>query len=1003
MASLGNKPIEQAAIELDPYAVLANGDPSQLEHSSKYLLVTRLKEIESRDPHFRRGDFRRKFSAAGFFTKDVIDEIKLLLTAGGDGHLCDLILELLADSPATEHLVDELLHLALEPGVNENTRLLAGRCLIGLQGYNHRVYCAVLTSEASHTSLSITAEAIKTLGPETFGRDYLAAFFRVCANLYPGHKERLERTIGTRYFVQRLITGLDVAIIEWLLDDLTKDLTCKCGKECYECDCLNGMSKIIGLMLDRHFELATPPFDPKRIWQWVGNLNYHEGKSANQSKAVKVLREEDSLRQGIIAHVLGKLTDRDLIFDTTQDKFNWYCHSGLAFQANDYKFVVDLAFESDNPELWVSFMAKHNYHRNREELGPDSLRQHMRQQALEKSSFMREWVKSNRAAAQIERKYRIRIFKHNRRMRRRSQKKNVIRIANIKYVQENRELVEGGRHWSLLVRFAYLVLNDPGIIEQEFGEESLVRNALKNCLDFIAPQTPDLLKFAELQCASEGLHVESILFAACLEIMNVKGSLEGVDLRLLQALRTNLHMGYSAVSEEEREALKAEVNRLIFPDAESAENFLRQYVEPQLAQPGCTNPEIWLLRSEEVFSHSRASLSIEWLRRFRGLALTPLDTLFEIAAQHGNRDDLKKIILERCAEFICCCPTPTGSEHIENMRTFWFVRAWYFLHRPPETCWDWLKADKDTVFIINGHSGAMNRGDHPYWPKLTPSKVEAVLEAFIDKWPKVNLPSTWGTGSPKEEDAYRFLTEIVWSINTCDPDDAIPVLDRLISNPSFTDQHQNLRSIHSAQVRNKALRDFEPPTPQEIVAHLDRDSVVTVEDLRQHVIQELQDLQKAIDGGEFNSSDRFYEKGERLGEVRSTEIIAERLNLRLEQQGISVTLEHQLKAAKRSDFTVTKMIGSKRRLLVTEVKGQWHDELYTAASAQLHERYSIHPDAEQQGIYLVIWFGADEKVAGRITHTIKSAQELKSSIVAKLPLELTGLIDVFVLDVSKPQ
>jgi hypothetical protein len=97
---------------------------------------------------------------------------------------------------------------------------------------------------------------------------------------------------------------------------------------------------------------------------------------------------------------------------------------------------------------------------------------------------------------------------------------------------------------------------------------------------------------------------------------------------------------------------------------------------------------------------------------------------------------------------------------------------------------------------------------------------------------------------------------------------------------------------------------------------------VTVEGLRQLVLQELQDFQKAIIGGEYNSADRFYEKGERLGEVRSTEIIAERLNLRLEPQGISVTPEHHLKAGNRSDFTVTKMIGGRRRLLVTEVKGR---------------------------------------------------------------------------------
>lgn len=84
------------------------------------------------------------------------------------------------------------------------------------------------------------------------------------------------------------------------------------------------------------------------------------------------------------------------------------------------------------------------------------------------------------------------------------------------------------------------------------------------------------------------------------------------------------------------------------------------------------------------------------------------------------------------------------------------------------------------------------------------------------------------------------------------------------------------------------------------------------------------------------------------------------------------------------------------------MKGQWHKDLYTAASAQLHERYSIHPDAEQQGIFIVIWFGKHEKVSGRKRHSIKTAQDLKKSIEATLPPQLQGLIDVFVLDVSKP-
>ncbi|MEP1059710.1 MULTISPECIES: hypothetical protein [Cyanophyceae] len=1009
MAAIGNKPIEESAIELDPYAVLANGDPSQLEPSSKRLLMNRLKEIETQDPYFRRGDFWRRFSVAGFFTHDVVEELKPLLKAGGDGDLRDLILELLAGSPAIEQLRDELRQLTLTPTESENTRLLTHRYLLDMDGDVHPSDLDILISEASNTSLSIVAETIETLGPETFEQAYLAEFLRICSKLYLGHQEQDECAIGDRYFLKKFINGLNFAAIEWLLDDLTKDLACICGKRPYECDCRNGISKIVGSMLDRYFELATPPFNPLRVWQWVGNLNFHEQKDTDQSKAVQVLQKDDELRQGILAHVFGKLTDRDEILETRINKFDRlsYSHTGLNFRGDDYKFIVDLAFATNNPALWVSCMAGHQYYRKQEEQGPNDLRRHMREQALEKPLFMRVWAKSNRVmraiTQQFKRDKRVWHVSHTRKMKRRSRKQDEIRATRIKYFQDNRGLVEGGRDWKCLVLFAELVLMQPKKIEHKVNDRELVRTALRNCLDFIAPHVPDLLKLAELQCTSKYDHSEMILYAACLEIMRVEGNLEGVNLRLLKALRTNIRTHYNAVSQAERDALKTEVDRLIFSNKTSAENFLRQYVEPQLAQSGCAHSEVWLLDSEKVFSHLRATLSIEWLQRFRELELWPLNTLFEIAAQSGNRDDLKEIIAERCAEFMSGWPNRPENEDIEQKHTFWLVRAWYFLDDALETYWAWLKADKDTVLVLYERSGRTNLGAHSYWPKLTSSKVEAILDAFIEKWPKVDLPSHWGTESPKEENAYRFLTDVIWSIDSDDPDDAIPVLERLLVDSRFADLHNDLKSIHAGQVRKNALRDFEPPTPQEIVNRLDRDVVVTVEGLRQLVIQELQDFQKAIDGGEFNSADRFYEKGDRLGEVQSTEIIAERLNLRLEPQGISVTLEHQLKGAKRSDFTATKMISGRRRLLVTEVKGQWHDELYTAASAQLHERYSIHPDAERQGIFLAVWFGADEKVAGRKRHGIGSAQELRISIEANLPQALRGLIDVFVLDVSKPK
>ena len=998
MAALGNRAIQEEAIRIDPYAVLANGDPSQLLPCSKRMLLAQLRKFAAQDPYFRRGDYWRRFSIAGFFTQDVADELKPLLATGDEGHLRDLILELLAGSSAIDSLQDELHQLALASQESAHTRILATRCLLKITGRDHYADLASLIVEASEVSLEIAAEIIIALGYQTFERQYLSDFIRVCATLYPGHDVR-ERTIGARYFIKKFIAKINLVATEWLLDDLTRDLVCHCGKECYECDCRNGISKIVGLLLDHYFDMVQAPFDPVKIWRWTQGLNFHGSKRADESSSVRILSTDHLLRQGIIAQAFSNLTDVDDIHHTQLYNFSWHGHSGLNLQSIDYTFIVDLAFEMENITLWAYFIERHQYYRKSEERGPNSLRRHMREQALFKPKFMQVWARSNKVTKeQFQREHHEWHRRRSRIIGRRDNKQMALRATNIKYLQENRELVESGRHWGWLVHFSELLLMAPDRIELECGDKNIVHNALINCLDFIAPNIPTLNKLAELQCASQYLKVEVILYAACIEIMRVNGNLEVVESRLLSALRTNINMGYSAISNEERDLLKAEVDRLIFSNPTKAESFIRQYLEPQLVNKVCHNTELWLLKRDDNFSHLRASLSIEWLQNYPELNLSTLGELFDIAAQYGELTELNEVIANRCSELMSAWPYLTDNDEIEQKRTFWLLRSFYFIEDTPEQYWDWLKRDRDTVLLFYRFSSSINRSENPSWPALSADKAYKILDGFIERWPKVELPGGWGSDSPQDEKAYRLLKELLWSFNK---DDGASYIRLLLSDLRFSDFHMDLQSINASLIRKSALRDFTPPLPQEIIKLLDGNEVVTVEGLRKLVLYEFHRYQQDINGGEFNSAERFYEKGERLDEVRSTEIIAERIKLRLEPQNITVTPEHQLKDRNRSDFTVTKMIGGQRRLLVTEVKGQWHRELYTAASAQLYERYSIHPDAEQQGIFLVIWFGADEVVAGRKSHGIESAEILKSRIEDILPADLLGLIDVFVLDVSR--
>jgi hypothetical protein len=105
--------------------------------------------------------------------------------------------------------------------------------------------------------------------------------------------------------------------------------------------------------------------------------------------------------------------------------------------------------------------------------------------------------------------------------------------------------------------------------------------------------------------------------------------------------------------------------------------------------------------------------------------------------------------------------------------------------------------------------------------------------------------------------------------------------------------------------------------------------------------------------------------------------------------------------ATRCDFTASIVIDGSPVVLVTELKGQWNRELYTAAAVQLAGRYTIYPGAADQGVYLILWFGGDVTIAGRKEPSITSPDVLRQKIVERMPAELAGRIDVYVLDVSR--
>ena len=434
---------------------------------------------------------------------------------------------------------------------------------------------------------------------------------------------------------------------------------------------------------------------------------------------------------------------------------------------------------------------------------------------------------------------------------------------------------------------------------------------------------------------------------------------------------------------------------MLFRNQCEREDFVNNYIEVQLGNE-IENADVLWLERESHFNFLLAKRPLDWLRKFPAIAERPLRLLFDMVARHGDHAGLHALIRERCEEL----NSGILPHILESQRRFWFLRHFWFLDDDQAAIWPVLDRDSDFLFELKS-LGSDHIDDAEGWPRLSAEKIARILDTFVERWPPVELLSMWGSDSPKSEIAYRYLTDLIDLIGRDTTDAALPIIDRLLSDARMAPFHQSLRSIRAASKRAGSLRNFTPPNTEAVRAALDQGRPASVEHMRGILIEFLGRLQEDIYGGDLGVIDQFYEGGQRLGENAATKRIVNWLRPRLEPLGFIDVIEHQLAGNNRCDITACIHTPTGRKMLAVEVKGQWNPELYTAAKKQLADRYAVHPTAEEQGVYLVLWFGADEKIAGKNNNKALQRDDLKRELVAALPADCLRKIDVFVLDLEK--
>lgn len=985
MATLGSPSVQQAVIDVDPYAVLVNGDPSQLGAAAKRRLVWKLRELSSNDPYFRRADAGRLSSLSEFFTADLAGDVSVALAAGDGSHLQGLLLELLCGSPAAAAMADDLTRILLDHASDEGTRLLACRCLDQISDRDHASAFDVLVQQGTSVSLRLASEAIMSRRCDAIRDDRLLLWLKAVSCLYPA-KEASRRSLPPRYFVQRTIETFTPDLVRTCMDALAADLPCSCGGSGDGCRCGAGTSELMGHLLDRYFDTFVGPHDPGRLHAWTKDLLFRKGVSAHESIAVHALKENHGLRRAVqtLASEQSVLhPDSARLLRARARK-----HSGLDLSGEDLGMLVEHAFATSNIDLWETLFPYHDLWSSAK--GAHPLRSVARGHASRDPRFRASW-------ARLERKF-WKAVRHGRRSRVGLSRRRRWETTDSKEVLRNdlaadRDRIERGEDWIWLKRFALAYLHEADSLDGIAGADELAHDALKRCIPFLTPHVPTL---GDLSVGIGGA-VAEVLHAACLAIFRDAASLKALPIDLLRAVKTDSG-GARRYREGESDLFEAELDRLLFGSEADLIAFATSYIEPQLRRADDEATQAGFLTYKAAFHPVRGALALDWLRRYPAMPWSARDTLFEIAAQFGDRAALNALVRDGCeAPKPLQDGGPTGKR-----REFWLIRDFFFSPVVDEEAWRDLSADPKSIFMIEHRAGVFQHVDNAAWPRLTAEKVYRVLDSYVDHWRKVPLPNSFGSSDPPDEIAYRFLSDVLFQIRRDDPALSIVVLDRLLRDDRFIAFSNNLKSERAFCLRQAAHSDFEPPKPRDVVGLFHKNRIASVEDLRALLLEMLDELQGWLKGAATDPLDMFYDGVRRVDENTARSRIFEKLEDRLKAMELIVVIEHHMAQSNRCDATISTLVDNRAVVLVTEVKGQWHPELFSAASLQLAARYMIYPGAAQQGVYLVLWFGDDEKIAGRADPAVKTPIQLRETIVSSMPAELRGAVDVFVLDLSRP-
>ncbi|MCP4485760.1 MAG: hypothetical protein GY820_00255 [Gammaproteobacteria bacterium] len=986
-------------IEIDPLGVVLYGDVQPFSKQTKQQLLSALSHVARNNGQLRY-DYLTSHPFAGLTTKDMADTLLALLISPSreqhDQQILHCILDGLYSScePIPE-LKDTLVSIVRDNTYWEGIRVGALRAFIHQYPEDIASLLALADDFRSNKIEDIDDRFLSLLLEELFP-DVISAS-EILNYLKPSREDH-HRPISFNdfwyYFLVKRIQDKDLPI---LLDDITRrDINDLRQSQVHD------WFRLTGKLLVRGVETFAESISDDRLYDWLslGLDEYQHSRLENEhSEKIRLwLKNHPERHLALISEGMNRIT--------TPKNMNFEIHMVFARLYNATSpddlglWWLDRALNDDNQHKKESFsqswwlLIKGNGHKGL---------------SLE---FFEDWVKKHPEFKDEYKKLVVCDIEDWRKEHAQSAKKRALKhkeekVARLALIRRNLTAMQNGSvHPQVLHSLAAAYFNPYSNINGETGPERLadyvdhdenlivaVTKGLRKVFDRSdLPKTSEIFSLATEQRE----HYIRLPFLTCMD------ELYQENTAMLDTLSDDLSTKalafwytYDAGTEP------AWVKPLSFSRPELTANIFIEYVNAMLKAKVQHIHGVYQLVHDPDY-HEIAKLSaVRMLKiypvRAKKQQASALEYLLKAAIVHGNRTSLLELITERLA-----LKSLDIAQHV-----YWLATGLVVAPAQYESIM--RKYVSDNVTRINYLSAFLYEdfGSQQLGLPLPPNTIGLIIELLAPRctpyWPERG--DTRVTRAMNDGDYVRSLINRLSENSNLEN---AQVISHLLSLPQLSVWHETLRSARQTQQISRREALFRHPGADAVAFTLNNLKPANVADLAALVIDHLEKLSVEMHTSNTDNFKRFWNEdgyarpGLPKPENSCRDYLAEKFRTLFSTIDVDVQPETHEAGDKRADMRLSFGSNGHAYHLPIEIKLDHSADLWRAIHEQLIPLYTLDPETQGRGIFLVIWFGEKNMPAPPSGKKPKTATELGARLIETLTTEEKKLINVFVLDVSKP-